>query len=121
MFIESSDFLFIDCESNVSRREFKSLTVKITLKILFFGDLVSNISFLVDGEGVMEIVEFKFKHNYPLPSDLFLLKVGLWCSFLRIGLGLVFLGKFCYNPGRECYSRYGYSPWLCYDCYALTV
>jgi len=63
LLVENSDFVFIDGENDVARREFKSLAAKVAIKILFFKDLVSNISFLVDGKGVVEIVEFKFKHG----------------------------------------------------------
>jgi len=52
-FIESSNFVFIDGECDVARREFKSLAAKVAFKILFFRELVSNISFLVDGKGVI--------------------------------------------------------------------
>jgi hypothetical protein len=36
------------------------LAVKVAWELVFFGYLVSDISFLVEGEGVVEIVEFKF-------------------------------------------------------------
>ena len=63
LFIEYSDFVFIDGESDIARREFKSLAAKVAFELFFFRELVSDISFVVDREGIMEIVEFKFKHN----------------------------------------------------------
>ncbi|CAG8668893.1 7527_t:CDS:2, partial [Paraglomus occultum] len=48
VFIEDSDSIFIDGESNIALIEFKPLAAKVAFKLLFFGDLRSEISFLID-------------------------------------------------------------------------
>jgi len=52
LLIESSDFVFIDGESNSAVVEFEALAVEVAFKLSFFGDLVSKIIFLV-GKGVI--------------------------------------------------------------------
>jgi hypothetical protein len=69
LFIENSDFVFIDRESNSARVEFEALVAKVAFELLFFGDLVSEIAFLVDSKGVIEVVEFKLKHESLLSTN----------------------------------------------------
>ena len=70
LLIENLDFILVDSERHSAWIKSKTWTAKLSGKLVFCRDLVSDISFLVDGEGVVEIVEFKFKNFLLFPPSL---------------------------------------------------